>query len=252
MTSFIALNSIKKTYRGKNKEIQVLGGIDLNIKKNEFVSIVGHSGCGKTTLLKILGGILPPSSGQVFINNEHPDKAVDRHNLSFVFQDSSLLPWRTAYSNIKLASEITGIKHENKVEKLINEVGLGEFKDLFPFELSRGMRSRISIVMALSVEPLLLLMDEPFAHLDEITRSKMNEMLLNVLYDIKTTVVFITHNISEAVFLSDRVIVLTNLPAVVTADVPVDFARPRTNNLRFDPGFWTKVKEIQNFLGGTS
>jgi len=249
MSKEIILKNINKTYSRWNELMPVLCDIDFRIKKQEFIAIVGYSGCGKTTLLKIIGGLLEPSSGEIFIEHESPKVALKQHRLGFIFQESSLLPWRTVYNNIKLSSEISGINENRKmIEGLIDLVGLTEYKNLFPSELSGGMKARVAVARALLIEPAILLMDEPFSHLDEITRQTMNDLLLKLWSRYRATAIFVTHNIAEAVFLADKVIVLSKLPAKIKGVVDIELPRPREENLRLETRFLNKVKEVRDLL----
>lgn len=251
MKKDISVQGLKKTYSKNGKALCALDDISLDIEEGQFVSVVGFTGCGKTTLLKIIGGLLQPSFGKVRIGGVAPDLALRRHNMGFVFQESSLLPWRCAYDNVRLTREICKTQ-DNTCEKTISDVmgsvGLANFKEFFPSELSGGMRVCVSIARTFSIMPRVLLMDEPFSHLDEVTRQKMNELLLELWAQNKATTVFVTHNISDAVFLSDRVVVLTKRPAKIKKIVEIDFPRPRNRALRFDAKFLVKVRELYDSL----
>ena len=251
MKKDIAIQGLKKSYLKNREEILVLDDITLDIEEDQFVSIVGFTGCGKTTLLKIIGGLLEPSSGTVRIGGAAPHMALKHHRLGFVFQETSLLPWRSAYENVSLSREIcepidkTG---KNIICDIMDSVGLTNFKEFFPSELSGGMRACVSLARTFSISPKVLLMDEPFSHLDEITRQKMNELVLLLWAQNKATTVLVTHNISDAVFLSDKIVVLTKRPAKIKEIVEIDFARPRTSDLRFDARFLVKVRELYDLL----
>jgi len=251
MKKDISVQGLRKTYLKGAEALCALDDISLDVEEGQFVSVVGFTGCGKTTLLKIIGGLLEPSSGKVRIGGAPPDLALKHHKLGFVFQESSLLPWRSVYENVRLTREICE-PQDNACRKAIFDVmeavGLVNFKKFFPSELSGGMRACVSIARTFSITPKILLMDEPFSHLDEVTRQKMNELLLALWSQHKATTVFVTHNISDAVFLSDRVVVLTKRPAKIKKIVEIDFPRPRNRDLRFDTKFLVKVRELYNLL----
>ncbi len=251
MKKDITIKGLKKTYSKNKEDVLVLDDITLDIEEDRFVSIVGFTGCGKTTLLKIIGGLLEPSSGAVRIGGVPPRMALKHHRLGFAFQESSLLPWRSAFENVRLSREICepidkagrGIIYD-----IMDSVGLTNFKEFFPSELSGGMRACVSIARTFSISPNVLLMDEPFCHLDEITRQKMNELVLSLWDKSKATTVLVTHNISDAVFLSDKIVVLTKRPAKIKKIMEIDFARPRTRDLRFDVSFLAKVRQLYDLL----
>lgn len=208
-----------------------LTGVDLRVRAGEFVSIVGPSGCGKSTLLRIASGLLPASSGAVQAECER---------LGYVFQDATLLPWRTVTDNVALLCELRGIPKQRRRElaqAAIDLVGLAGFEEHHPRRLSGGMRMRVSLARALTVDPLLFLFDEPFGALDEITRIRLNEELLGMFDARRFAGVFVTHSVTEAVYLSSRVVVMSDRPGRIVAEVPVPFAYPRPPELRFDPAF---------------
>lgn len=250
MNEGIEIKNISKVYRkGIDKPIHILDDINFKVGAQEFISVVGYTGCGKTTLLNIIGGLLAPTNGNILINNESVNAALKRHRLGFVFQESSLLPWRNVYDNIKLSAEITGVNNSQaKILNIIDAMHLAEYVDFFPHQISGGMKARVAIARALLIEPAVLLMDEPFGHLDEITRQNMNNLLLEVWSKAKATAIFVTHNIAEAVFLSDRIIVLSKLPSKIIGVVEVALSRPRKDNIRFETNFIRKAKEVSELL----
>ncbi len=208
-----------------------LAGVDLQVRSGELVSIVGSSGCGKSTLLRIASGLLPASCGAVQAEREH---------LGYVFQDATLLPWRTVAANVGLLCELRGVPRERRrqlVQSAIDMVGLGGFEHHHPRRLSGGMRMRASLARALTVDPRLFLFDEPFGALDEITRLRLNEELLGIFEARRFAGVFVTHSVTEAVFMSSKVVVMSDRPGRIVAEVPVPFAYPRPPDLRFDPAF---------------
>jgi len=211
----------------------ILQSIDLEILKGEFVSLIGPSGCGKSTLLKLIAGLTSPSAGTIQVDGMTPENA--RETMAFIFQDATLLPWRTVTENVGLGLELEHIVRQRRVEKvasLLELVGLGEVADAYPRELSGGMKMRASIARALATNPRLLLMDEPFAALDEMTRDRLNEELLRLRAEQGWTAVFVTHSVSEAVFLSTRIVVLAPNPGRIDRVVPVELPFPRTARLR--------------------
>lgn len=223
------------------KSLKVIDNISFDLKDSEIISIVGPSGCGKSTILKILSGLLLPSSGKV----NHLDKNI---NQSIVFQNDVLLPWRNVYENISLPLELKNNISRKEIIDKINLVGLNGFENSYPNELSGGMRQRVSLARALITNPSLLLMDEPFGSLDEMTRDNLNLELLNIHKKTKTTIVFVTHSISEAVFLSDRIIVLSDRPAKIKKIIDVRLNRPRTLDLKESMEFQKYIKWIRKTL----
>ncbi len=231
---------------GKNKELKVLQNISLKVYENEFVSILGPSGSGKSTLLRLVAGLIKPSNGQILFKNKVVQETPDE--VAIVFQDANLMPWRTVNQNITLPLEICGLndqkENQEKVSKIIDLVGLNDFEKAYPANLSGGMAQRVSLARALIQTPDMLLLDEPFGALDAITREKMGEELLRIWQKQKQTILMITHSIQEAIFLSDRVIVLSNIPAKIILDIDIKFSRPRTSDIRYTQQFGEYVKKI--------
>jgi NitT/TauT family transport system ATP-binding protein len=220
---------------GTGAPARVLQDVSLSVPRGQFVSIIGPSGSGKTTLLRIIGTLLRPTGGSVRLVGKPADQARRDRDFAFVFQQAALLEWRDALGNVMLPLELQHVAKKtaaDRAQTLLERVGLREFARHYPRQLSGGMQQRVSIARALSVEPALLLMDEPFGALDEITRDRMNFELLDLWGQRLSTVVFVTHNIREAVFLSDRVIVLGTRPGRVIGDFEIDLPRPRTRALR--------------------
>ena len=238
---------VSKTFAGARAP--VLQGISLAVERGEFVSIIGPSGCGKSTLLKLVAGLSPCSGGEISVNGMKPKDA--REVVSFVFQDATLLPWRTVERNVALALELEGrprAETAKTVAGLLELVGLAKVGASYPRQLSGGMKMRVSIARALATRPRLLLMDEPFAALDEMTRDRMNEELLRLRGEQDWTVLFVTHSVEEAVFLSSRVIVLSPHPGRIAHDVAVDLPYPRTEATRESEAFDAVVNATSRML----
>lgn len=231
----ISLDQVSVVFqRGRKADkLTALNEATLNIGTGEFVSLLGPSGCGKTTLLKTIGGLLAPTSGEITINGGSVASALKRRAFGVVFQSANLLPWRKVMDNAQFLAEIVGDDHARKtrVPELLERVGLAGFEDHYPHELSGGMQQRVGIVRALSLDPDILLMDEPFAAVDALTRDQLGEMLLDI-WGGGRPVVFVTHSIEEAVFLSDRVVVMTARPGRVLEEIPIDLPRPRDRMMR--------------------
>jgi NitT/TauT family transport system ATP-binding protein len=246
----IVVSDLEKTYRTKGRAlVRALGGISLDIADGEFVTIVGQSGCGKTTFLKILAGLLPRSAGSVTLRG----RAVDRpsRDIGIVFQDPVLLPWRTVLDNVMLPVQVLGLDRASsrvRAVELIELVGLGGFADKYPHELSGGMRQRVALARALVHDPSLLLMDEPFGALDAMTREFMNLELLRIWREARKTVVFITHSIPEAVFLADRVVVMSARPGRIVEVVHVELPRPRDLDMMASDEFGVYSRKIRHLF----
>jgi NitT/TauT family transport system ATP-binding protein len=248
--SYITVSGLNKVYITSNREpVNALDDINLEIEEGEFVSVVGPSGCGKSTLLKILSGLLSMTSGTASfmgktITGPHSDVGI-------VFQDPILLPWRTVLNNTLLPAEIMGLDPKithPRAHDLIKLVGLEEFENVYPGELSGGMRQRNAIIRALIHDPAVLLMDEPFGALDAMTREQMNMELQRIWLDSKKTVFFITHSIPEAVFLGDRVVVMTPRPGKIAEIIDVEIPRPRNLSTMGDEKFVALTQRIRSLL----
>jgi NitT/TauT family transport system ATP-binding protein len=249
----LAIDELTVRYRAKDTAILALDGVSIDIPPRSFVSIVGPSGCGKTTLLKVLSGVLKPSAGRVTIDGAPLDASAVAGRIGYVFQRPLLLPWRTALQNVALTCEIArkAIGREARLEdarKWLALTGLTGFEDRLPHELSGGMQQRVSLSRALAFRPPILMMDEPFAALDEITREAMQDELLRLWGMTESTVIFITHSIGEAVLLSERVVVMTARPGRVDTVIDVPFPRPRDESLRGSPEFSALVQDIRRRL----
>jgi NitT/TauT family transport system ATP-binding protein len=225
----LELRDISKTFMAeKGESVESLSNINLTVKNEEFVCLLGPSGCGKTTLLRIIAGLDYPSTGTVMLGGT----VIDRPNpqLAMIFQEYSLYPWKTVVNNIAFGLEIRGIpqwKRSEIVKKYLEIVGLEGFENSYPYELSGGMRQRVAVARALAVDPTILLMDEPFGALDAQTRNMLQHELLNIWEKTKKTILFVTHSVDEAVFLADRIVVLTPRPGTICEVIPIDQPRPR-------------------------
>ena len=250
MNAYISVANLEKEYVTANREIvRALTDINFEIAEGEFVSVVGPSGCGKSTLLKILGGLLARTSGSCALKNTPIDGP--RDDVGIVFQDPVLLLWRNVLENTMLPAEILGLdvkKTLPRAHELIRLVGLDGFEDKYPHELSGGMRQRNAIIRALIHDPSVLLMDEPFGALDAMTREQMNLELQRIWLESEKTVFFITHSIPEAVFLGDRVIVMTPRPGRISEIITVDIPRPRSLSTMGDGMFVELTQKIRSLL----
>jgi NitT/TauT family transport system ATP-binding protein len=226
----ISVTELRVTYQAEGEPLTAIESATMDVGAGEFVSIIGPSGCGKSTLLKTIGGLIAATSGEVRVGEITPDEARRLRMFGVVFQEPVLMAWRTNLDNVLLPLEVLGIpraeRHERGVRAL-DQVGLSEFAHRYPRQLSGGMRQRVAIARALALEPQVLLMDEPFGALDELTRGSMNAELQDLWLQTRKTVVFITHSIREAVFLSDRVFVMSNRPATLKSVIEIDVPRPR-------------------------
>jgi NitT/TauT family transport system ATP-binding protein len=242
----VRLRNVAKSYRVGQRRLDAVHEVDIDIAPGEFVSIVGPSGCGKSTLLKIVAGLIPPTRGEVEVDGRKVTGPTIEAGV--VFQRDLLLEWRTALQNILLQAEIRKqpVRHfEQRARELLASVALAGFEDAMPHQLSGGMRQRVAICRALLHDPPLLLMDEPFGAVDAITRDQLNLDLRNLCNRLGSTVVFITHSITEAVFLSDRVVVMTPRPAVIASVTEVNLPRTRPLSIREEPDFGAYVREIR-------
>src|SRR5205809_1043109 len=247
--SVVKIEGLSKQFgRGGTTALQ---GIDLAIEEREFVSLIGPSGCGKSTLLRIVGDLVQPTSGSVVVNGKPARQARIHRDYGIVFQDPVLYDWRTVAKNIALPLEIARWnrrRRADRVKAMLELVELHGFGDHHPWQLSGGMQQRVSIARALSFDPALLLMDEPFGALDEMTRERLNMELLRIWAETQSTVVFVTHSISEAVFLSTRVAVMSPRPGRVADVIAIDLAQPRGAGTREDPHFFELVTRVREAL----
>jgi len=247
--SVVDLRGVSKTFsQGKTVALQ---GIDLEIEAGEFVSLIGPSGCGKSTLLRIIGDLVEPSAGKVTVNGKPAHQARLDRDYGVVFQSAVLYDWRSVAKNIALPLEIMGwsrAKRTQRIAEMIELVELKGFEDHRPWQLSGGMQQRVSIARALSFSPALLLMDEPFGALDEMTRERLNMELLRIWQETGSTIVFVTHSIAEAVFLSTRVAVMSARPGRIAELIEVDLPQPRAAEVREDPRYFELVTAVREAL----
>ena len=249
----IQIQNVSMVYRDNGKDITALNNVSIDIQKGEFISLLGPSGCGKTTLLRLIADLLEPSAGSVTVCGQTPRETRLQQKYGIVFQSPVLLDWRSVRKNIRLPLELMKVSREEqnrRIEGLLELVDLTKFADHFPYQLSGGMQQRVGIARALAIQPEILLMDEPFSALDEFTREKLYEDVLKIWGKTNKTVVFVTHNIAESVFMSDRVCVLSPHPGRLSAIVDIDLPRPRTAEMRDLPQFSALVSKIRNSFEG--
>jgi NitT/TauT family transport system ATP-binding protein len=244
----VEVHGVSKTFQAGTT---ALTGIDLQIEEREFVSLIGPSGCGKSTLLRIVGDLIEPSAGTVLVNGKPARRAREDHDYGIVFQEAVLYDWRTVAKNIALPLELGGWDRQRRagrVDEMLELVELQGFAGHYPWQLSGGMQQRVAIARALSFDPPLLLMDEPFGALDEMTRERLNLELLRIWEGSGSTIVFVTHSIAEAVFLSTRVVVMSARPGRISRIVPIELPHPRHASTREDPRFFEYVTEVREAL----
>ncbi|MDX2379351.1 MAG: ABC transporter ATP-binding protein [Acidimicrobiia bacterium] len=247
MTARLELNGVSKRFG----DLDALAPVSLSVADGEVVTLLGPSGCGKTTLLRLIAGLEPPTTGTIEIEGGSPADARRRKRIGFVPQSPALLPWRTVEQNARLLLDINrraGNARSTTTDELLGEVGLSDFADAYPHELSGGMQQRVGLVRAFALDAPILLMDEPFAALDEMTREEMRHLLIRLCEPLGTTVVFVTHSIAEAAFLSDRVAVMTNRPGRISAVVDVPFPHPRNAELEDTDAFFHLTTALRDSL----
>jgi len=249
--SVLEVKNIKKTFMMEKSKILVLDNVNFSVGNDEFVCLVGPSGCGKSTLLRIIAGLEKADSGQVLFHGQSITKPTPK--IAVVFQLFGLLPWKTALENVELPLDVLGVPKERRrhiTEEYLKMVGLEDFENMYPHDLSGGMKQRVGIARALALKPEVLLMDEPFSSLDELTAKILRELVLNIWRDpaVPTnTFVMVSHNVEEAVFMADRVIVMSLRPGKVIGEVKIDIPRPRFKYLR-DPTYFGFVDEVVELL----
>ena len=246
----VLLQDIDKTFgEGASSQVHALKQINLQVEKNEFISLIGPSGCGKSTLLRVVGDLVQPSAGAATVNGKSARQARLDQDYGIVFQAATLYDWRTVAKNVQLPLELmqySRAEKERLTQAMLALVELSDFAAHYPWQLSGGMQQRVAIARALAFEPSILLMDEPFGALDEMTRERLNLELLNIWRKTETTVLFVTHSITEAVFLSTRVMVMSARPGRLTADIAIDLPQPRNTETRSSVRFFeleTTVRE---------
>ena len=247
----IALRNIGVRFEARGNLVEAIADVSMDVTDGQFVALLGPTGCGKSTLLKVVSDLQPPSSGSVAVRGGSAAAARRNNDFGFVFQEPALLPWRTALDNVKLPLEVVGYpahRREARCLELLRSVGLEKFVNAYPNELSGGMKQRVSIVRALSWNPSILLMDEPFSALDELTKNQLQDDLLDIWEREKKTILFVTHNISEAVYLADRVVIMSAHPGRIKTVIDVDLPRPRAPEIRETLEFIANVRRAREAL----
>lgn len=248
----VSMEALSKIFGdGQANQTVALQEIDLAIRPGEFISLIGPSGCGKSTLLRLIGDLIQPSAGHLLVNGKTAHQARLDRDYGMVFQAPVLYEWRTVLKNVQLPLEMMGYtrpERDQQARELLALVELSTFANHYPWQLSGGMQQRVAIARALTFKPALLLMDEPFGALDEMTRERMNMELQKIWQQTQTTIIFVTHSIQEAVFLSSRVVVMSARPGRITNLIPINLPTPRTFETREDPQFFTLVNQVREAL----
>jgi NitT/TauT family transport system ATP-binding protein len=248
----IAAQNVSKVFNvGADNQVVALQNVTFTASGGEFLSLIGPSGCGKSTLLRLIANLIEPTAGDLKINGKPPQQARMDRDYGMVFQSATLYDWRTVSKNVQLPLEVMGYsrtERERRAQEMLEMVELGQFSKHYPWQLSGGMQQRVSIARALAFEPSLLLMDEPFGALDEFTRERMNMELLRIWDNTQVTVIFVTHSIAEAVFLSSRIVVMSPRPGRITEIVENNLPYPRNTETRELPAYFEKVTEVRELL----
>ncbi|MBR1242587.1 ABC transporter ATP-binding protein [Bradyrhizobium sp. AUGA SZCCT0240] len=243
----VSLGDVTKVY---DNGVAALGPFDLDVKRGEFVSLLGPSGCGKSTALRLIAGLTTPSSGVVAVSH-HANETRAGHDIGFVFQEPTLMPWASVQDNVRLPLKLAGMattEADRRISEALAQVALSEFAAAYPRELSGGMKMRVSLARALVTRPDILLMDEPFAALDEITRFRLNNDLLELWRKLNMTVIFVTHSVFESVYLSQRVVVMSSRPGRVSAEFRIDTPEPRVEDFRMSASYAAYCREVSQAL----
>jgi NitT/TauT family transport system ATP-binding protein len=250
----IAIDHVNKVFHGNHGEVTALQDVSLHVAAGEFVSLIGPSGCGKSTLMRLIGDLDQPTAGTIAIKGKSPQQARRDREYGIVFQSPVLYDWRSVSKNVELPLEVMGYSKAERRERartMLHLVGLGDFGKAYPWQLSGGMQQRVAIARALAFEPALLLMDEPFGALDEMTRERMQSELLKIWTETdqgQMVVIFVTHSIAEAVFLSDRVVVMSPRPGRIDRVIPIELPRPRDVRTRESARFFEYVTAVRESL----
>ena len=247
----VVVDRVTKTFLTRDASVEAIREASLEIGEHEFVTLIGPSGCGKSTLLRIIGGLIEPTTGTIAVRGRSPLEAQRTKDIGFVFQQPALLPWRTVAHNVELPFQLnTGAQTDRlcSTEEILALVGLGQFANAHPYQLSGGMQQRVAIARALIFDPALLLMDEPFGALDEITRAGMRYELLRIWGETRKTVLFVTHSIPEAIILSDRVVVMSPRPGEIREIIEVTLPRPRNEDMESAPDFVRLADRLRHLL----
>jgi NitT/TauT family transport system ATP-binding protein len=254
MSRQITVDELSMVYQGRGEPVIALQNINLDLEQGKFGSIIGPSGCGKSTLLRLVADILKPTAGSIRVGDASPQEARKQHAFGFVFQSPTLLPWRNVIDNVELPLDIVGRESGRRSSRLATDlldlVGLRNFEKSYPFELSGGMQQRAAIARALILRPSVLLLDEPFGALDEITRQRMNLELLRIWAESGTTALLVTHSITEAIFMSDEVYIMSARPGRIVETIQIPLARPRTLDMMRSPVFFECANRVRDALFG--
>ncbi len=245
----ISVNELSHLFKTDHGNLNAIVNININVAHGEFISVIGPSGCGKTTLLKCISGLINPTNGYVLIDGSEVRESIQEKSIGIVFQDPCLLPWKTVIQNVELLATLNGQNNTSSLAvATLDSVGLTEFKDYYPFQLSGGMKQRVSLARALCLQPSVLLMDEPLGSLDELTRSNLRHELTNLWESTRKTIVLVTHSIYEAVLLSDRIVVMSKRPGSIVGELDIELERPRKGTIEESKEFQIYVRMIKELL----